>query len=147
MNILFVGDIFGGAGRRIVHEHLGHVRTTHNVDLTVINSENAAGGFGVTPPIAEEIFDWGADVQTTGNHVWDKKELLDYLKSAGPDSMERPRRVLRPANFAPRFAGIRRVRRRDRGRRGLRRDQPAGARVHGLDRRPFPRCRRSAEAD
>jgi 2',3'-cyclic-nucleotide 2'-phosphodiesterase len=105
LNILFVGDIFGSAGRRIVHEHLGHVRETHNVELTVINSENAAGGFGVTPQIAEEIFDWGADVQTTGNHVWDKKELGDYLKSVPVDSHERPRRVLRPANFASGLPG------------------------------------------
>ncbi len=105
MNILFVGDIFGSAGRRIVREHLGHVRETNNVELTVINSENAAGGFGVTPQIAEEIFDWGADVLTTGNHVWDKKDLNDYLNSAAPDSDERPRRVLRPANFAPGLPG------------------------------------------
>lgn len=106
MNILFVGDIFGSAGRRIVQEHLDHVRTTHNVDLTIINAENAAGGFGVTPPIAEEIFDWGADVLTTGNHVWDKKDLVDYLNSAAPDSHERPRRLLRPANFAPHLPGF-----------------------------------------
>lgn len=106
MNILFVGDIFGSAGRRIVQEHLDHVRTTHNVELTIINAENAAGGFGVTPPIAEEIFDWGADVLTTGNHVWDKKDLVDYLNSAAPDSHERPRRLLRPANFAPHLPGF-----------------------------------------
>ncbi len=99
MNILFVGDIFGSAGRRIVREHIGHVREAHNVDLTIINVENAAGGFGVTPQIAEEIFDWGADVLTTGNHVWDKKELIDYLNSAGAESQDRPRRVLRPANY------------------------------------------------
>lgn len=105
MNILFVGDIFGSAGRRIVREHLGHVRETHKVELTVINSENAAGGFGVTPQIAEEIFGWGADVQTTGNHVWDKKELLDYLSLPKPESTECPRRLLRPANFAPHLPG------------------------------------------
>jgi len=106
LNILFIGDIFGQAGRKIVHEHLDHVCKTHNVELTVINSENAAGGFGVTPSIAEEIFDWGADVQTTGNHVWDKKELVDYLSSPKPESTEcRPRRVLRPANFAPNLPG------------------------------------------
>lgn len=105
MNILFVGDIFGSAGRRIVHEHIGHVREANHVDLTVINVENAAGGFGVTPSIAEEIFGWGADVLTTGNHVWDKKELADYLKSAAPESHEQPRRVLRPANFAPSLPG------------------------------------------
>ncbi len=99
MNILFVGDIFGHAGRRIVHEHMGHVRVAHGVELTVVNVENAAGGFGVTPAIAEEIFDLGADVLTTGNHVWDKKELIDYLTSPKSGSAERPRRLLRPANF------------------------------------------------
>ncbi len=95
MNILFVGDIFGKAGRRIVGEHIGHLRQQHSVDLTIINAENAAGGFGVTPQIAEDLFDLGADVLTTGNHVWDKRELIDYL-NAGSD---RARRVLRPANF------------------------------------------------
>jgi metallophosphoesterase (TIGR00282 family) len=99
LNILFVGDIFGSAGRRIVREHIGHVREAHAVDLVVINAENAAGGFGVTPQIAEEIFDLGADVLTTGNHVWDKRELADYLKSVPAESHERARRVLRPANL------------------------------------------------
>lgn len=99
MNILFVGDIFGSAGRRIVREHIGHVRAAHGVDLTVVNVENAAGGFGVTPGIADEVFQMGADVLTTGNHVWDKKELIDYLKSVGPESREKPRRVLRPVNM------------------------------------------------
>jgi len=101
LNILFVGDIFGSAGRRIVREHVGHVRAAHNVELTIINAENAAGGFGLTPPLAEEIFDLGADVLTTGNHVWDKKELIDYLRAAPAASRERGRRVLRPANFQP----------------------------------------------
>ena len=105
MNILFVGDIFGSAGRKIVREHIGHIRSTHNVELSVINVENAAGGFGVTPQIAEEVFDWGADVLTTGNHVWDKRELADYLKSVPADSHERPRRVIRPANFQPGLPG------------------------------------------
>jgi 2',3'-cyclic-nucleotide 2'-phosphodiesterase len=99
LNILFVGDIFGSAGRRIVHEHIGHVCEAHHVELLIINAENAAGGFGVTPQIAEELFDIGADVLTTGNHVWDKRELIDYLKSVPAESKERPRRVLRPANF------------------------------------------------
>ena len=105
MNILFVGDIFGSAGRRIVREHIGHVREAHNVELLIINAENAAGGFGVTPQIAEDLFDLGADVLTTGNHVWDKRELVDYLNSAPPDSQDRPRRVLRPANFEPGVPG------------------------------------------
>jgi 2',3'-cyclic-nucleotide 2'-phosphodiesterase len=105
LNILFVGDIFGSAGRKIVREHIGHVRAAHDVDLTIVNSENAAGGFGVTPQIAEDIFDLGADVQTTGNHVWDKRELMDYLNSVGPDSTDRGRRVIRPANLPPGLPG------------------------------------------
>jgi metallophosphoesterase (TIGR00282 family) len=105
LKILFVGDIFGSAGRRIVREHIGHVREAHGVELVVINAENAAGGFGVTPQIAEELFDLGADVLTTGNHVWDKRELLDYLNSASAESQERPRRVLRPANMQPGLPG------------------------------------------
>ncbi len=99
MNILFIGDIFGSAGRRIVREHIGHIREAHNVELTVVNAENAAGGFGITPQLAEEVFDWGADVLTTGNHVWDKRDLIDYMHSVPADSHERPRRVLRPANL------------------------------------------------
>jgi len=99
LNILFVGDIFGSAGRKIVREHLGHLREAHNVELLVINAENAAGGFGVTPQIAEDLFDLGADVLTTGNHVWDKRELVDYLSSVPESSQERARRVLRPINY------------------------------------------------
>ena len=99
MKILFVGDVFGSAGRKIVREHLGHVRQSHQVDLTVINGENAAGGFGITPNLAEDLFDLGADVITTGNHVWDKRDLIEYMKSVPADSHERARRVLRPANL------------------------------------------------
>jgi metallophosphoesterase (TIGR00282 family) len=105
LNILFIGDIFGSAGRRIVREHIGHLREAHNVELTIINAENAAGGFGLTPQIAEDLFDLGADVLTTGNHVWDKRELIDYLKSVPADSHARPRRVLRPANLQPGLPG------------------------------------------
>ena len=75
------------------------------VDLTIINVENAAGGFGVTPQIAEELFDLGADVLTTGNHVWDKRELLEYLASVPADSQDRARRMLRPANMQPGLPG------------------------------------------
>jgi 2',3'-cyclic-nucleotide 2'-phosphodiesterase len=99
VKILFVGDIFGSAGRKIVAEHIGHLRETHSVDLTIMNAENAAGGFGVTPAIAEDLFDLGADVLTTGNHVWDKRELIDYINVVTVDSHERGRRVLRPANM------------------------------------------------
>ncbi len=99
MNILFVGDVFGSAGRHIVREHLPHVLETNAVDLLVINGENAAGGFGITPSIAEELFDLGAHVITTGNHIWDKREIFEYM-SVPADSHVRGRRVLRPANYA-----------------------------------------------
>jgi metallophosphoesterase (TIGR00282 family) len=99
VNILFVGDVFGSAGRHIVREHLPHVLETNAVDLLIINGENAAGGFGLTPAIAEELFDLGAHVITTGNHIWDKKEIFEYM-TVPADSHERGRRVLRPANYA-----------------------------------------------
>ena len=99
VNILFVGDVFGAAGRHIVREHLPHLLETHAVDLLVINGENAAGGFGLTPAIADELFDLGAHVITTGNHVWDKREIFSYM-TVPADSTERGRRVLRPANYA-----------------------------------------------
>lgn len=99
MRILFVGDVFGHAGRRIVREHLDQVIGGQAVDLVIINGENAAGGFGITPAIAEELFDLGAHVITTGNHVWDKREIIEYLQSVTADSHDRPRRVLRPANY------------------------------------------------
>jgi 2',3'-cyclic-nucleotide 2'-phosphodiesterase len=109
MNILFVGDVFGSAGRRIVREHIGHVRKENNVDLTVINGENAAGGFGITPQLAEDLFDLGADVITTGNHVWDKRELIDYMNSVpaaeASTNQSRPRRIIRPANMQPNLPG------------------------------------------
>jgi metallophosphoesterase (TIGR00282 family) len=105
VKILFVGDVFGSAGRRIVREHLTHVRKSHEIDLTVINGENAAGGFGITPNLAEDLFDLGADVITTGNHVWDKRELIDYMKSVPPDSHDRPRRILRPVNLQRNLPG------------------------------------------
>ncbi len=100
MRILFVGDVFGHAGRRIVREHLPSLVSSQAVDLLVMNAENSAGGFGVTPAIAEELFDLGAHVLTTGNHVWDKREIIDYMQAADPISHERGRRVLRPANYA-----------------------------------------------
>jgi 2',3'-cyclic-nucleotide 2'-phosphodiesterase len=99
MRILFVGDVFGQAGRKIVHDHYHHVVESREVDLSIVNVENAAGGFGVTPQIAEEFFDLGADVLTTGNHVWDKKEIFAYLKTGTSDPASRNRRLLRPGNY------------------------------------------------
>jgi metallophosphoesterase (TIGR00282 family) len=91
MNILFIGDTVGKAGRAIVREHLKYLQEDLKVDLTILNCENAAAGFGVTPKIADEFFDWGVDVLTSGNHIWDKKEILPYLA--------RNTRILRPANY------------------------------------------------
>ena len=105
MNILFVGDVFGSAGRHIVREHLPHLREGHAVDLVVINGENAAGGFGITPGIAEELFDLGAHVITTGNHIWDKREIFEYM-AVPPESHTRSRRILRPANYTSKTPGF-----------------------------------------
>jgi metallophosphoesterase (TIGR00282 family) len=91
MNILFIGDIFGSSGRRIVADHVQDIVATNRIDLAIANAENAAGGFGLTPAIAEDLFGMGLDVLTTGNHVWDKRELYDYL--------DRQPRLLRPANY------------------------------------------------
>ena len=106
MKILFVGDVFGSAGRRIVREHIGHIVSGRGVDLIIINAENAAGGFGLTPALADEFFDLGAQVLTTRNHIWDKKEIIDYLRSVPEDSHDRPRRVIRPANYMPGSPGF-----------------------------------------
>jgi metallophosphoesterase (TIGR00282 family) len=91
MNILFIGDIFASPGRRIVADHLQDIVRSNRIDLTIANAENAAGGFGITPSIAEELFALGIDVLTSGNHVWDKRELFDYFA--------RQPRLLRPANY------------------------------------------------
>ena len=111
----------------------------NQVELTVINAENAAGGFGVTPQIAEDLFDLGADVLTTGNHVWDKRELIDYMNSAPAGSQDRPRRVLRPANFQTGASRLRHLRGHNRERRSLCRHQPHGPRLHERHQRPLPR--------
>ncbi len=105
VNILFVGDIFGSAGRHILREHLPHLLQTHAVDLLIINGENAAGGFGITPSLAEELFDLGAHVITTGNHIWDKREIFTYM-AVPATSHERGRRILRPANYAHSVPGF-----------------------------------------
>jgi metallophosphoesterase (TIGR00282 family) len=91
MNILFIGDIFAAPGRRIVADHLQDIVQTNHIDLAIANAENSAGGFGITPPIAEELFSLGIDVLTSGNHIWDKREIYDYFG--------RQPRLLRPANY------------------------------------------------
>ena len=97
MNILFIGDIFASPGRQIVADHLQDIKETNRIDLAIANAENAAGGFGITPSIADELFAMGLDVLTSGNHVWDKKEIMEYLA--------RQPKLLRPANYAAETPG------------------------------------------
>ena len=91
MKLLFIGDIFGKPGREIVRRGLPALIEQHAVDFVIANGENAAAGFGITGDIADALFGYGIDVMTSGNHVWDKKEVLDYIP--------RQPRLLRPANF------------------------------------------------
>ncbi|MDT7043328.1 TIGR00282 family metallophosphoesterase [Candidatus Nitronereus thalassa] len=91
MVILFIGDIVGEPGRRVIANKLQKVVSAHHVDLIFGNGENAAGGFGITAELADDLFDLGLSVITTGNHAWDKKETLDYIKKEP--------RLLRPANY------------------------------------------------
>ena len=97
MNILFIGDIFASAGRGIVADKLHYILSTENIDLAIANCENAAGGFGVTPAIAEELLKLGLHVLTSGNHIWDKREILEYFP-------HQPR-LLRPANYSEELPG------------------------------------------
>jgi metallophosphoesterase (TIGR00282 family) len=98
MRILFIGDIFGRPGRTMVKDRLSGLVQEHAIDLVIANGENAAAGFGITPPLAEELFEMGIDVLTTGNHIWDKREIVDYFQMDG-NQHSMARRVLRPANY------------------------------------------------
>ena len=91
MRILFIGDIVGRPGRELVRHGLQPIADHHRIDLIIANAENAAAGFGITREIGEQLLDWGVDVMTSGNHIWDKKEALDYI---GIEP-----RLLRPANY------------------------------------------------
>ncbi len=105
MNILFIGDIFGRPGRTIVKERLPELVKQYAADLVIANGENAAAGFGITPQLAEELFELGIDVMTTGNHVWDKRELIEYFQMADGNPHSPARRLLRPANFPQNMPG------------------------------------------
>ena len=91
MNLLFVGDIVGRPGRDLARVGLPALAAEYDVDLVIVNAENAAGGNGVTREIGEALFAAGADVLTSGNHIWDKREVFDYI-AIEP-------RLLRPANY------------------------------------------------
>ncbi|HTI41247.1 MAG TPA: TIGR00282 family metallophosphoesterase [Vicinamibacterales bacterium] len=91
MNLLFIGDIVGRPGRELVQKGLRALVEHYDVDCTIANAENSAAGFGITRDIGDALLDWGIDVMTSGNHIWDKKEALEYIGGEP--------RLLRPANY------------------------------------------------
>ncbi len=97
MKLLFIGDIVGQPGRRAVKELLPGLREQHALDFVIANGENSAGGSGITPKTAEEIFSAGVDVITSGDHLWDQKEVMELLASE--------KRFLRPLNYPPETPG------------------------------------------
>ena len=97
-NLLFIADIVGRPGRDLLRKGLAALASHHNIDLVIANVENAAAGFGVTPDIAHELFEYGVHVMTGGNHTWDKKEIIPYFA-------KQPR-MIRPANFPEGTPGL-----------------------------------------
>ena len=91
MRFIYIGDIVGKTGRRIVTERTAYLRRELDLDFVIVNGENAAHGFGITAKICESLFDAGADVIVTGNHVWDQREILSFIDSEP--------RLIRPLNF------------------------------------------------
>ncbi|MEE9233983.1 MAG: TIGR00282 family metallophosphoesterase [Candidatus Acidoferrales bacterium] len=94
MKVLFIGDIFGSPGRRIVKESARRLAEEQGAELVIANCENAAAGYGITPPLVEELLGAGIDVLTGGNHTFDRKEILPYFEQGAADG-----RLLRPANY------------------------------------------------
>jgi 2',3'-cyclic-nucleotide 2'-phosphodiesterase len=88
-----IGDVVARPGRVAVLERIQDLREQHGIDLAVMNAENVAGGFSITPSLADQLFDAGIDVMTSGNHIFDKREVIPYI--------ERQPRLLRPANYPP----------------------------------------------
>jgi metallophosphoesterase (TIGR00282 family) len=97
MNVLMIGDVVAKPGRLAVLDRIQDLREQHAIDLAIMNAENLAGGFSVTPQLCEQLFSNGIDVMTSGNHIFDKKEAIDYIR-------KQPR-LLRPANYPPKTPG------------------------------------------
>jgi len=97
MKLLFIGDIVGKPGREMIRKGLRAIVDHHGVDFVIANVENSAAGFGITRDIGDTFLQWGVEVMTSGNHIWDKKEALDYIATE--------RRLLRPANYPPGVPG------------------------------------------
>jgi 2',3'-cyclic-nucleotide 2'-phosphodiesterase len=97
MNVLIIGDVVAKPGRVAVLERLQDLREQYAIDLAIMNAENVAGGFSITPSLGEQLFAGGIDVMTSGNHIFDKREAIDYIA-------KQPR-LLRPANYPPNTPG------------------------------------------
>src|ERR671938_383694 len=97
MKVLIIGDVVARPGRLAVLERIQDLREQHAIDLAVMNAENVAGGFSITPPLAAQLFAAGIDVMTSGNHIFDKREVVEYI--------QRQPRLLRPANYPPETPG------------------------------------------
>ena len=93
MNFLVIGDVFGRSGRKAIKENLNLIQKKFNIDFTIVNGENSAGGLGITPKIYEDFINWGANAVTLGNHAWEKKEIIQYINE-NPDN-----NIIRPLNF------------------------------------------------
>ena len=91
MKILICGDVVGRSGREVIEKNIPIIRKSESIDFVVVNGENAANGFGITKKMCENFYSFGVDVITTGNHVWDQKEIVDYINS--------DKRLLRPSNY------------------------------------------------
>lgn len=98
MKILFLGDIVGNSGREALFKLLPQIKSEYKIDFTIANAENAAGGAGITAPVAEELFKLGCNVLTTGDHIWDRQEIVEMLG--------REKFLLRPLNFPAEAPGV-----------------------------------------
>ena len=97
MNLLAIGDIIGNPGRKMVKDLLPGIKREHKIDMVIANGENAAGGIGITYSVAQELYSYGIDVITMGNHVWSKKEILNFINEDN--------RIIRPANYPSELPG------------------------------------------
>src|SRR5262245_2447632 len=98
VRVLFVGDLVGDAGRRVLSSHYRDLVDRYEIDFSIVNVENAADGLGVTPAIADDLLGMGVSCLTSGNHIWDRREICDYLGAE--------RRLLRPVNYPPDLPGV-----------------------------------------
>ena len=97
MKILYCGDIVGRAGRNVIVKHLAEIKQKYHIDIVIANGENAAHGFGLTPGIADDLLNAGTDGLTTGNHIWQQREIYPYL--------DQNKKIVRPLNYPENLPG------------------------------------------